>query len=119
MKKWIPIGIAIAAVAAWKSGLLPVHSPQQERGLASIRVPDGFEVALASKPGLVKYPMLGTIASDGAIYMCESSGKTMKTPEMTADPNYVVTRLTDTDGDGVYDKSTVFAEKLTLPAGAV
>lgn len=89
------------------------------RGLASIRVPDGFTVEAAVKPGIVSYPMLGTIGSDGAIYMTESSGRTMKTPEMSADPNYVVTKIVDTDGDGVFDKSTVFAEKLTLPAGAV
>ncbi|MBS1826101.1 MAG: HEAT repeat domain-containing protein [Acidobacteria bacterium] len=121
MKKWIAIGVvALAgAFAAWKSGLLPIGAQTEKRGLSSIRVPEGFEVSLASKPGLVKYPMLGTVASDGAIYMCESSGKTMQTPEMNAAPDYVVTRLTDTDGDGVYDKSTVFAEKLTLPAGAV
>jgi putative membrane-bound dehydrogenase-like protein len=87
--------------------------------LNSIRVPPGFEVSAAAKPGLVNYPMLGTIAPDGVMYMCESSGKTVKTPEMTADPTYVVTRLVDTDKDGVYDKSTVFADKLTLPAGAV
>lgn len=89
------------------------------RGIDSIKVPAGLEVVPAAKPGLVNYPMLGTIAPDGVMYMCESSGKTVKTPEMTADPNYVVTRLVDSDQDGVYDKSTVFADKLTLPAGAV
>ena len=94
-------------------------APQALRGLGSIRVPAGFEVTAAAKPGLVNYPMLGTIAPDGAMYMCESSGKTVQTPEMTADPTYVVTRLVDTDRDGIYDKSTVFADKLTLPAGAV
>lgn len=88
------------------------------RGVPAMRVPAGFVVTEASTPGLVNYPMLGTIAPDGAMYMCESSGRTMKTPEMTANPDYVVTRLTDTNGDGVWDKSTVFADKLTLPAGA-
>ncbi|MBL8227963.1 MAG: HEAT repeat domain-containing protein [Bryobacterales bacterium] len=95
------------------------EAPCELRGLESITVPNGFVVEAASTPGLVKYPMLGTIAPDGVMYMCESSGKTMKTPEMSADPNYVVTRLEDTNRDGVYDKSTVFADKLTLPAGAV
>lgn len=110
-----------------KVSLLPVlfllhcssPAPKEPRGLSSIRVPAGFEVTAAARPGLVNYPMLGTIAPDGAMYMCESSGKTVQTPEMTADPTYVVTRLVDTDLDGVYDKSTVFADKLTLPAGAV
>ena len=93
--------------------------PSEQRGLASITLPAGFEVVSATKPGLVNYPMLGTMAPDRTIYMCESSGKTVKTPEMTADPNYVVTKIEDTDKDGIYDKSTVFADKLTLPAGAV
>ena len=94
-------------------------SSEPARGLSSITVPEGFEVAMAAKPGLVRYPMLGTIDDRGRMFMCESSGKTMKTPEMSADPNYVVSMLEDTDRDGVYDKSTTFADKLTLPAGAV
>ncbi|MFN7920930.1 MAG: PVC-type heme-binding CxxCH protein [Bryobacteraceae bacterium] len=120
MKK---IGFVLAAAAAgfvaWRSGWLRTGPPAEKRGLASITVPEGFTVELAAKPGLVRYPMLGTIAPDGAMYMCESSGKTMKTPEMSAAPDYVVTKLEDTDHDGVYDKTTTFAEKLTLPAGAV
>jgi putative membrane-bound dehydrogenase-like protein len=121
MKKKIVLLIALlgAGVALWRTDWLRTGSPPARRGLASIGVPDGFVVEAAAKPGLVKYPMLGTITPDGVIYMCESSGKTMKTPEMSADPNYVVSRIVDTDGDGVYDKSTVFADRLTLPAGAV
>jgi hypothetical protein len=118
MKKAVGVVVVLASLAGivwWNRGGL-----KEQRGLESITVPEGFAVEMASKPGLVKYPMLGTIAPDGIIYMCESSGRTYgKTPEMTADPTYVVTKIEDTDGDGTYDKSTVFADKLTLPAGAV
>jgi len=107
-----------AAFLVWKAAPPPTGTGAGPHGLASLSVPPGFEVSLASRPGLVRYPMLGTIAPDGAMYLCESSGKTMQTPEMSADPNYVVTRLTDSDGDGVYDHGTVFASRLTLPAGA-
>ncbi len=110
------VGVVVALGVAWWSR----GAGKEKRGLESVSVPNGFTVDLAAKPGLVKYPMLGTIAPDGVIYMCESSGRTYKkTPEMSADPTYVVTKIEDTDGDGVYDKSTVFADKLTLPAGAV
>lgn len=121
MKKIAPfIAIMAAVIAVFISTRNNKRRVEPEkRGLASFQVPEGFRVELASKPGLVRYPMLGTIAPDGVMYMCESSGKTVKTPEMSADPNYVITKLEDTDHDGVYDKSTVFAEKLTLPAGAV
>jgi putative membrane-bound dehydrogenase-like protein len=88
-------------------------------GLEAITVPAGFRIELASAPGVVSYPMLGDFDDRGRLFLCESSGRTMKTPEMTADPNYQVTVLEDTNGDGVFDKSTVFADKLTLPAGAV
>lgn len=113
------IPLAGAAMFAWRSGWFAGLARQEVKGLKSIRVAQGFQVEAAVKPGLVNYPMLGTIAPDGVLYICESSGKTMKTPEMTADPNYIVSRLVDSDGDGVYDRSTTFADKLTLPDGAV
>lgn len=117
MKKLAPfIGLIAVAIAGW---IIFRGKPAEKRGLESISVPAGFKVELASKPGIVSYPMLGTIDYRGRIFMCESSGKTVKTPEMNADPNYVVSMIEDTDGDGVYDKNTTFADKLTLPAGAV
>ncbi len=109
--------LTLALLAGWL-----VHSAKlvpSDTGLGSISVPAGFQVELAVKPGLVNYPMLGTLDDQGRLFLCESSGKTVKTPEMSSDPTYVVSMLEDTDGDGVFDKSTVFADKLTLPAGAV
>lgn len=105
-----------AVVMMWPSARTPQPGA---RGLESIAVPDGFRVELASADGVVSYPMLGEFDDRGRLFLCESSGQTMKTPEMSADPNYQVSLLEDTNGDGMFDKSTVFADKLTLPAGAV
>jgi putative membrane-bound dehydrogenase-like protein len=88
-------------------------------GLAALRVPDGFVVEQVAGPDLVAYPMLGTIDDRGRLFLCESSGNTMKTPEMAAKPDYRIRLLEDRNGDGVYDHTQVFAERLTLPAGAV
>lgn len=117
-RKLLPL-LGVAAAGAGVYLTLGRKPAEPARGLASIKVPEGFEVELAAKPGLVRYPMLGTIDDRGRIFMCESSGKTMKTPEMSAAPDYIVSLVEDTDKDGIYDKSTVFADKLTLPAGAV
>src|SRR6266851_9340615 len=88
-------------------------------GLAAIHVPSGFKVEKVAGAGLVNYPMMGTIDERGRLFLCESSGNTMTTEKMAAKPDYVIRMLEDTDGDGVYDHSTVFADKLTQPAGAV
>ena len=39
--------------------------------------------------------------------------------QMAAHPDYKISLLEDRDGDGVYEHSQVYADKLTLPAGAV
>lgn len=112
--------LAVAAVVVvWRSPQPAEKAEPPVQGLSSIAVPEGFTVELAVKPNLVRYPMLGVVDPQGRIFMCESSGKTMKTPEMSAAPDYVVSLIEDTDKDGIYDKSTTFADKLTLPAGAV
>src|SRR5690242_8579292 len=88
-------------------------------GLAAIHVPPGFKVEKVAGANLLSYPMMGTIDDRGRLFLSETSGNTLTTEQMAAKPDYVVRMLEDTDGDGGYDRSTVFADKLTLPAGAV
>jgi putative membrane-bound dehydrogenase-like protein len=88
-------------------------------GLAAIRVPPGFRVEKVAGANLLSYPMMGTIDERGRLFVCESSGNTLTTDQMAAKPDYAIRLLEDTNGDGIYDRSTVFADKLTLPAGAV
>ena len=88
-------------------------------GLAAIRVPPGFRVEKVAGANLLSYPMMGTIDERGRLFVCESSGNTLTTDQMAGKPDYVIRMLEDTNGDGIYDRSTVFADKLTLPAGAV
>jgi putative membrane-bound dehydrogenase-like protein len=63
--------------------------------------------------------MMGTIDDRGRLFICESSGNTLQTPEMAAHPDYQIRVLEDRNGDGVYDHGQIFADHLTLPAGAV
>ncbi len=117
----VSLAVILIAAAAW---LVFRATPGPEaslsrRGMASLGVPGGFRVQKVAGTNLVSYPMLGTVDERGRLFLCESSGKTVKTPEMTADPTYQVSLLEDLNGDGVFDRTTVFADKLTLPAGAV
>ncbi|PYV42877.1 MAG: dehydrogenase [Acidobacteria bacterium] len=88
-------------------------------GLKAIRVPGGFAVEKVAGENLVAYPMLGTLDERGRLFLCESSGKNVTTEEMKANPEFRIRLLEDLNGDGIYDRSQVFADKLTMPAGAV
>ncbi len=80
-------------------------------------VPDGYELKRVAAPPLVKRPMHMCFDVDGVLYVTDSSGNTDKATVQLKDPEHRVLRLVDRDGDGVFDQSTVFADKLPLPEG--
>jgi putative membrane-bound dehydrogenase-like protein len=83
-------------------------------------VPDGFEVSIAAAPPLVGYPMMACLDDRGRLYIAESDGRNLTTKaEIEKELPRFVRRLVDVDGDGVYDKSTIFADKMTMPEGGL
>ena len=82
-------------------------------------VPSGFTVELAAGPPLVERPMLASFDDRGRLYVADSAGVNLRGPELSKNPPHVIRMLEDTDGDGRFDKSTVFADKLVFPQGIV
>ena len=80
-------------------------------------IPDGYELKQVAAPPLVQRPIHMCFDQSGVLYVTDSSGNTDRAPRQLKDPQHRVLRLIDTDGDGVFDKSTVFADKLPLPEG--
>lgn len=89
------------------------NDPRNE--LQSFQIEEGFEVTLfASEPMVVK-PIQMNWDAQGRLWVISSTAyPQLKTGE---EPNDKVFILEDTDGDGVADKSTVFAEGLFQPTG--
>jgi putative membrane-bound dehydrogenase-like protein len=84
-----------------------------------IQVPDGYVVELAAAPPLVEHPMMAGFDERGRLFIAESAGLNLKRAELEEQlPNFI-RMLEDTDGDGRFDKSTIFADKLTFPMGAL
>lgn len=84
-----------------------------------IQVPDGFVVELAAAPPLVKHPMMAAFDDRGRLFIAESAGENLRRPELEEQlPNFV-RMIEDTNGDGVFDKSTIFADNMTFPQGAL
>ena len=92
----------------------PALSPAQE--IKTFHMAPGFQVQLVASEPLVVDPILGEFDGDGRLWVVEMQGYAVgqKMVNMT-EPVGDVVILEDTDGDGVYDKRTVFLDKLVLP----
>lgn len=92
----------------------------------TFHVLDGFEMQLIAAEPLVTDPVAITYDADGRAYVCEMNDypytdKAAHKPSQenpTDAPIGKVRLLTDTDGDGTFDKATVFADGLSWPTGA-
>src|SRR5256886_1662570 len=82
-------------------------------------VPDGFEVELVAGPPLVERPVSASFDDQGRLYVTDSSGSNEKPDKQLANPPHRVVRLEGGDGDGRFDKSVVFADKVMFPQGCL
>jgi putative membrane-bound dehydrogenase-like protein len=82
-------------------------------------VPEGFTIELVAGYPLVEHPMMGNFDDQGRLYVCESAGTNRPAAELMADPLDSIRVLEDTDGDGVFDNSWTFADKLVFPQGCL
>jgi len=83
-----------------------------------IHVPEGYTVEVVADSSLVAYPMFGYTDETGRLFLFESTGNVYeKTQDALTDPKFRVNLLEDKNGDGVYDKSTIFADKVGFPQG--
>lgn len=80
-------------------------------------VPEGYELKRVAGPPLVQRPIHMYFDDSGVLYVTDSSGDTRTAPVQLKEPKHRVLRLVDRDGDGTFDESTVFAEKLPFPEG--
>ncbi|MBX3254061.1 MAG: HEAT repeat domain-containing protein [Chitinophagaceae bacterium] len=84
------------------------------------QVPEGYTVEVAAGPGLVDYPMFSTLDETGRLFVFESTGNVYEhTSDAFKKPLFRIKLLEDKNGDGIYDKSTVFADTVRFPQGGV
>ncbi len=92
----------------------PVRTAAEE--LKTFQVAPGFRIELAAGDPLVQDPVSMTIDPQGRMWVVEMRSLMHDLDGSTEDqPVGRVTVLEDTNGDGTYDKSTVFLDKLIMP----
>jgi putative membrane-bound dehydrogenase-like protein len=82
-------------------------------------LPVGFTIELAARPPQVDRPILADFDEQGRLYVADSSGSNAPVKEQVKNPTHRIVRLESTRGDGVFDRSTVFADKMMFPEGAM
>ena len=95
------------------------NAAQFKFGNQTFTVPDGFTVEKVAGPPLVNRPIEASFDEQGRLYVTDSSGSNARVPEQIKNPTHRVVRLEDTNGDGKFDKSVVFADKMMFPEGAL
>lgn len=102
----VVVSLTPEEIAAWQ---VPAH----------LRVPEGFRLTVAAAPPLVEHPIMAGFDDRGRLYLAESAGRNLNEAELLGQTPNSIHRLDDTDGDGRFDRSTVFADKMTFPMGAL
>ena len=99
--------------------LSPLYGIEVSLNQQTFTIPNGFELELVAGPPFVDRPVSADLDSAGNLYVTEASGTNANVQQQLEDKPHRVLRLSDTDGDGVYDIKTVLAEQMMLPEGSL
>ena len=87
-----------------------------DEALKTFETVDGFRMELVAAEPMVQSPVAASFDADGNLYVAEMRDYPYK-PKPGKTPLGTVRLLRDTDGDGRFDQSTVFADGLLWAAG--
>jgi putative membrane-bound dehydrogenase-like protein len=97
---------------------LPRYPAVEPRdAIATWKVKRGFKLELAAAEPLVRDPIAVTFDENGRMFVCEMidySEERERTPHLGR-----ISVLEDTNGDGIYDTTRVFADGLPWPTGFI
>ncbi len=119
MKRFFLFLPALAFICNIQAQDQPIYQKgflSKQESLESIQVPEGYKLQLVLSDPIIKEPVWAVWDGNGVMYVAE-----MRTYMQDADakdeskPISRVSRHEDTDGDGVYDKHSVFIDNLVLP----
>jgi putative membrane-bound dehydrogenase-like protein len=117
--------LALAVVACFAALGMPAAAPearkthQVELNGHTFTLPVEFEIELAAGPPLIDRPIVADFDEEGRLYVADSSGSNEPTAFQVVKKPHRIIRLEDSDGDGKFDKRTVFAERMMFPEGGM
>lgn len=108
----------VAPVLALVLGFGPTHAADSPAP-PPVDLPPGFTAETAAPPTLIRHPIMASLGAPGHLFVGDSSGTNLNKAGLAKALPHRILRLTDANGDGTYDRATVFADKMTFPQGGV
>lgn len=99
--------------------LSSLSAAEVEVGGRLFRIPDGFELTLAATQPVVDRPITAAFDEQGYLYVADSSGSNDNVQKQLEERPHRILRLEDTNDDGQFDKSIVFADRMMFPEGTM
>src|SRR5690349_17364895 len=107
--------LLLAACGKKQNGPVTLDSPvAAEDAVSTFELEPGFKLELVASEPLIADPVAMEIDENGNMYVVENHGYPLDKTKTSK-----VKLLRDTDGDGVMDKSTIFADTLMMPTGVL
>ncbi len=95
-----------------------VQQARPQTPLPKHTLPEGYTLEWAAAAPLVTHPIMGCLDERGRLFIGDGVGVNWNKAQLEANPPNRVLLLEDGDSDGYYEKSTIFADKMTFPQGA-
>ncbi len=112
LSKTLCVLTALAAVVA--------HAEQTNKfPTQTFILPDDFEVTLVAGTNLIQRPVSASFDDQGRLFVTDSSGSNDKPEDQLKNPTARILRLEDTDGDGRFDRTVIFAQQVMFPQGCL
>jgi putative heme-binding domain-containing protein len=118
VRVWTVLSGTVAAVLALGAST-GGQSPPKKGAAAKYKVPPGFVVEQVAGPPLVRYPLFAAFDDRGRLFVAEGTGTNLPGAELAKRKLGRILVLDDTDGDGKFDTSKVFADQLVFPQGVL
>ncbi len=117
--RYFCIGAIALSVSVLKGqrALTDIPNPDVEHQLSLLKPAEGFEISLFASEPMIDKPLAISFDAEGRLYVATTATYPhIKPGNLASDKVY---RLEDTDGDGVADKSSVFADGLLIPTAVL
>jgi putative membrane-bound dehydrogenase-like protein len=85
----------------------------------TFHLPDGFTIELVAAPPVVMRPVVGDFDEAGRLYVADSAGVGDKVQKQLEDKPHRILRLEAANEKGVFERSSVFAERVMFTEGTM